>query len=332
MPLIVTPGHLDRSGQFYHQLAQLTAAGVPLLAALRHLEQNPPARRYRKPIHRLRAGLEDGAVFSEALQRSGLSLPAFDLALVRAGETSGRFEQCCRVLADTYAQRAAMARTTLLGLAYPVLLIHAAVFIMPFPDLFLSGNWQVFMKQTLGVLALPYALVFAFLLAGQGRHGEGWRGFVEAVVGAVPVLGRARRELALSRLALLLEALLSAGLPIDRAWEMAVDGSGSPRLRRAAAKWPAQIEEGLTPAELVRRSRAFPEMFANLYGSGEISGKLEDTLRRLHAYYLDEGGRRMKLFSRAFPFLVYLVIVAFIALKVLSFWWSHYNNLLNLGG
>ena len=33
----------------------------------------------------------------------------------------------------------------------------------------------------------------------------------------------------------------------------------------------------------------FPDLFANLYSSGEVSGKLDETLKRLYAHYQEEG-------------------------------------------
>jgi type II secretory pathway component PulF len=49
MSLTVTPGQLNQRAEFYHQLSQLTAAGIGLLQALGQLKRNPPARSYREP-------------------------------------------------------------------------------------------------------------------------------------------------------------------------------------------------------------------------------------------------------------------------------------------
>ncbi len=95
----------------------------------------------------------------------------------------------------------------------------------------------------------------------------------------IPVLGTARHYLALSRLAAALEALISAGVNIFEAWDLAAAASGSPALRRAVADWRPKITAGQMPSEAVRACRLFPEMFANFYASGEISGKLDESLR-----------------------------------------------------
>ena len=148
----------------------------------------------------------------------------------------------------------------------------------------------------------------------------------------IPVLGSARRDLALARLSASLEALLSAGVTIIEAWELAATACGSPHLRRRVLAWRSLVEAGQTPAEVVRDSAAFPELFASQYQTGEISGKLDETLRRLHTYYQDQGTRKLHAFAAWTPRACYLIIVCFIAYRVLSFWSSYYNQVGAAGG
>ncbi len=129
-----------------------------------------------------------------------------------------------------------------------------------------------------------------------------------------------------------LEALLSAGVSVIEAWEMAASASGSPALRRTVLAWRPQVDGGRTPAEAVTASRQFPDLFANQYATGEISGQLEDTLKRLHTYYQEEGSRKLHALARWSPRAVYLVVVIIIAYYVLSFWTGYFKQLQNLGG
>src|SRR5262249_42520268 len=145
---------------------------------------------------------------------------------------------------------------------------------------------------TFGILIPIYALVALMIYAAQSKHGERWRSLVESLLDPIPVLGTARHYLALARLAAALAALLSAGATSSEAWDLAATASGSPALRRAVAAWRPNVVAGQTPAEAVSRSRRFPEIFANQYATGEISGQLDETLRRLHRYYQEEGSRK----------------------------------------
>jgi type II secretory pathway component PulF len=142
----------------------------------------------------------------------------------------------------------------------------------------------------------------------------------------VPMLGTARRELALARLAAALEALLSAGVTVIEAWDMAVLASGSPALRRAVARWQPQVRAGKTPGEAVSEASVFPELFANLYRTGEISGQLDDSLRNLHRHYQEEGTRKLHLVAQWSPRLAYLVIMLLIAWRIVHFYLGYFQQ------
>ena len=330
--MIITPGQLSRRADFYHQLGQLTGAGLGLLRALDQLKRNPPDRSYRGPIGLMLDQIAAGSTLAEAAQRCGRWLPAFDLALLQAGEHSGRLEACFRLLADYYTDRARLARQMIGDLAYPVFLLHFAVFIFPFAQFFASGNWVVYLAQTFGVLIPLYLVVGLMIFAAQSRHGEAWRAVFESVLHPVPMLGPARHYLALARLATALEALLSAGVTIIEAWELAATASGSPALKRTVLAWRPLVNAGQTPAEVVSTSRYFPELFANQYATGEVSGQLDDTLRRLHAYYQEEGSRKLHAAARWTPRAIYVCVVLMIAWRVVHFYVGYFNQVKAAGG
>jgi type II secretory pathway component PulF len=330
--MIFTPGQLTQRAEFYHQLSQLTAAGVGLVAALGQLGLNPPGQSYREPIQRVLAQLAQGSTFAQALASNGAWLPAFDITLIEAGEKSGRLDQCFRLLASYYTERARIARQVLTDLAYPAFLLHFAVLIFPFPDLFRTGDWAAYLRQTLFILVPIYALVALLIFAMQSRHGEAWRALVETSLHPVPVLGKGRRYLALARLAAALEGLLGAGVTIIEAWEMAAAASGSPELRRIVLGWKPRLTAGQTPAELVSAASCFPQLFANQYATGEISGSLEEGLRRLHNYYQEEGSRKLHAVAKWVPVAIYLVIVMAIAYKVVSFYLGYFHEIGKAGG
>jgi type II secretory pathway component PulF len=326
MSLMFTPGQLSRRAEFYHQLGQLTAAGLGVVSALQQLQRAPPDHSYREPIRRVLVELADGQTLSESLRRVGPWLPVLDMALLHAGEESGRLDACFRLLADYYNDRARMARQILVDLAYPVFLLHFAVFILPFSQLFATGDWVTYLLKTFGMLLPIYAVVALVIYAAQSRHSEPWRAAIEVVLHPVPVLGTARRSLALARLAGALEALLSAGVTIIEAWEMAATASGSPLLRQTVLGWRPLVDGGQTPAEVIRASGRFPDLFANQYASGEVSGRLEETLRRLHQYYQEEGSRKLHVVAQWTPRVVYLVVMLAIAYKIISFYAGYFKQ------
>ena len=330
MALMVLPSQFARRAEFYYQLGQLSGAGLGLIAALEQLARNPPSRSYREPIKRTVADIRDGFTLTEALERKGRWLPQFDLALLYAGEQSGRLDMCFRLLADYYQERSRLAQQMISDLAYPAALFHFAILIFPFPGLVKTGNWVVYLMQTVGVLVPLYVLVALIIFATQSRHGETWRGLIESILSPIPVLGTARHYLALSRLAGALEALISAGVTIIEAWELAAAASGSPALRRTVLAWRPLVRGGQTPAEVVGASRQFPEIFSSQYSTGEISGQLDETLRRLRRYYQDEGSRKLQAVAQWTPRAIYLMVALMIGYYVIGFWAAYFKQISNI--
>src|SRR4051812_1950466 len=221
MSFIVTPGQLQRRADFYYQLGQLTAAGLGILQTLEQLRRKPPAHSYRLPISRLLNEISHGFTLSEALRRQGQWLPEFDLALIEAGEKSGRLDSSFQLLANYYGDRARVANEVIFRLLYPIFLLHFAVLIFGVVAWFQPTKWKTLLLPPLIFLGLAYIITFTLLYATQSRHGEMWRSCIEYFLRPFPLFGSGRKALALSRLAGALEALLSAGITVVEAWELA---------------------------------------------------------------------------------------------------------------
>ncbi len=331
MPLISTPGQLTRRAQFYQQIGQLTAAGVPVVNVLNMLMRNAPDRSFVEPIRAMLAGISQGGTFADSLRQLGDWTPPFDIALIEAGEHSGRLDAVCKLLADYYEERARLLRQMISDLLYPAFVFHFAVFLYPMISLFTGGTLTGFVLKTAGVLIPIYIVIGALIYAGQDRRGLEWRGKLEKMLRPVPVLGKARQSLALARLSAALEALIGAGVNIIEAWDLAASAGGSPAIQLAVRAWKPRVVAGVTPAEAVKGCPLFPELFANLYSTGEVSGQLDDSLRRLHTYYREDATRKLHFLSQWVPRILYFAVAALVAWKVISFYLDYFDQINKAG-
>jgi type IV pilus assembly protein PilC len=333
-----TPGQLNRRAELYYQLGAMITAGVPLIQALQMTANNSSLRSSRKAISELIGHLHNGLSFSDSMARVHGWMPEFDKALLSAGEHSGRLDYSFKVLGTHYSTRATILRDTITSLILPVVNFHVLLLVFPLSFLisFVLGIVNNDYSQCIPFIVektLAYGLfwgtIFLFIFACQGKHGEGWRSFLEFLTQLFPMLGTALKYLVLARLSAALEALINSGVLIIKAWPMAGAAGGSPQLKREVSKWGAELERGHTPAELVGRTRYFPEMFKNLYHTGEISGRLDESLNRLQVYYQEEGFRKMRMFSRVLSGMIYALVAAVIAYNVITFWMQYYGGLIN---
>ena len=337
MAFITTPGQLNRRSELYYQLGSMIAAGVPLLQSLQMARANPTVRGSRHTIAGLIENLEGGMTFSESMSRVQGWMPEFDIALLAAGEQSGRLDASFKLLASYYATRAKIIRDTIAGLLVTIATLH--VFLLVFPITYLTEFVQgimandmsrclPFIIEKLVAFGSLYGIVFLMIFACQANRGEAWRSIMEEFFNLVPVLRTARKYLVLARLSAALESLNSAGTSIVQSWELASAASGSPRLRRTVAGWRDEIRTGATPAELVNRTRYFPEMFSNLYSTGEHSGQLDDTLHRLQSYFQEEGFRKLRVFTRIMNGTIYGGMALLVAIYVIRFYMNYYGSIM----
>ena len=333
MAFVFLPAQLTARGEFYHQLASSLAAGLTLVRSLEILADNPPARSLATPIERLLVRLRSGATLGEAIRSLGRWASDFDTALLEAGEQSGRLDHVCELLSRSYESRAKIARQVIIGLLYPAFLFHFAFLIMPvsqLTELVKTSDIAPFVLRKLAFF-VPFYLVIGFVIwAGQGTHGRAWRSMLESLLRLVPLLGKARKSLALSRLSLALDALLNAGVAGPRAWPLAAAASGSPALERELLRWGPHLENGTPAGDLVQRSPRFPAHFSSVFATAEISGRIDDALPRLHQHYEDEGLRLTKIAAGTLTGLVYLLILLAVAWQIVSFWLGYYSQILDM--
>jgi type II secretory pathway component PulF len=336
MSFIVTPRQFSQRSEFYHQLAQLAAAGIGLLPALEQIKRNPPGSSYREPIQRLLDELAQGRTFAGSLQQLDGWLPEFDIALIDAGERSGRLDACFRLLADYYNDRARITKQMITQLLYPIGLVHFAALVflvvLPFAKSQFSASIPLLLVKAALALAPLYLATACVIYATQSRHGQKWRALIEACVRRIPILGTARHYLAIARFAAALEALISAGVNIIQAFDLAGNASGSLALRRAVADMKPGVVAGRTPAEALREHSVFPVLFTNLYTSGEVSGKLDETLKRLYAHYQEEGSHKLQMFAQWMPRLIYMLVAVMVAYNVIKFWTGYFNQISTISG
>jgi type II secretory pathway component PulF len=330
MALITTPGQLKQQGQFYLQLSSMTRAGVTIMQAVEVLRKSPPNRKLGVIAGRIGAKIEQGATFTEAMRSIGRHLPEFDVALIEAGETSGRMAESFKLLGDFYQEQASLVSRVISAMIYPVFLLVMAVLIFPpsmLSELVWYGRTGKYVGSKIQIFLPICGVTFFAIWALQARRALAWRSFLERLFSMVPVVSGLQRNLALARLSAALEALINAGVTIIEAWDIAARAAGSQRIERAVDDAKPRLLQGETPGEVISGQRIYPDLFTSTYRTGEVSGQLDDALRRMYRHYMQEATTSMERLAIFVPKIAYLGIALVIAYHVLSFYSGYFNQL-----
>ena len=321
------------------QLATLLTAGLPLIDALAVLVEQTEKKSVQSLLAQVREQIREGKALSRALESFPHDFTAVYLHMVRAGEASGALEPILVRLAEFLDGQLKLRHKVTNAIMYPVLMLGVAVTILcflmifvvpkitavfadlhqalPWPTLFLIGvsdflihNW-VFL---LGGIVLLFTAMPRLTATPAAR----WR--VDRLALTIPLIGNLARMVSISRLAGTLATMLSSGVQLLEALDVAKHVMNNRVLEQAVSEAREHIREGQSIAQPLKQSGLFPPLVTHLIGVGEKSGELEDMLRRISHIYDAEVDRVMsRLTSLLEPIMILLMgsVVFFIVLAIL---------------
>ncbi len=309
------------------QLATLLGAGVPLVSALSALTEQVEHARLKSVLGGIRDRVNQGASFADSLAGSGAFSDLY-VALTRAGEAGGALEQVLDRLADYLEGQVRLRNRVVSIMIYPALMFGFAcvvvailvTVVLPQITTLLESLNAELPFATRAIIAMSY---FArdwwwAILAALGGAAFALRTLVRTDAGRVgfdrlllrlPVVGRTVRLLAIARFSRTLSTLLSGGLPIVRALEIAKHVANNRVLARAIDAARESVTEGAPLARPLRASGEFPPVVIHMIEVGEQSGELESMLERVaHSYEEQVETAVTRLTALLEPLLILLMV------------------------
>lgn len=307
-----------RAATFHEQLAVTLDAGLPIAQAVQ-LAGSTAGGPMRAQGAGWSSGCAGGRTLAEQLETGGQ--PAFDVALVKAGEVSGRLPELCRELAAHYRHRIAL-RTLVIGrLVYPVVLIHATLLALGIVLTFSSG-WSPWV-----ILGLPLAL---WLTAAVGWFA--W-GLLQPTARARLALTGPFAPLTLPLVAAntcsVLRAALSAGMLMPDALELSAGACGNQVLGGRLTEAGRDLRHNRLDSLAAALERCgLPQLVVDHIASGERSGSLDRTLGQAGALMRESFRLRAEWTARITCGIIYGAAMLGAATVVFLFW-SGYMGLIS---
>lgn len=307
---------------WYHQLASLTEAGIPLAQALREAS-GPPAGDRREMARKLDSGIS----LDEMLRQAPGWMPLSDRYYISAGAATGKIPAIFKQLAAQYDGLAAQTSRLLFAAIYPLAIVHIAALLLPAVgriDFQVEESGQPLMSgyavDVLAVLVPLWAVLGLIFALYRLRPG------VLYLAGRwVPLVSRSLKFRGLANFCRAMGIFLEAGLRIDHAWAGATLLSNSPNLQRQARSAEAAIRSGSSPLSVIQRMPAFPPEFESFYAAGERTGQLPENMFRLAGRFDDKARQWTFSAIALYPSLLFIAIAVYIAITVISFYSSYFR-------
>jgi general secretion pathway protein F len=289
-------------------LATLSAAGLPLVAALLALSEQVDSQTLKRIVVDIKERVEQGSSLAKALGAYPKVFPRLYVNMVASGEASGTLDSVLENLADYYEAQLELKRKVSTALFYPILMFVFCILVVIVLVTFVVPNIvEIFIKQNVK-LPLPTRAVILIsdifigywwlILAGviglffYIKHsyttpkGRAW---FDKLFLTLPKFGTIYRKVATARIASTLSALLNGGVEVLAALDIVKNIVGNTHLQKALEEARDGVKEGRSLAKELSKSGYFPNLLSQMVAIGEKSGKLEAMLVRAGKTFSNEA-------------------------------------------
>ena len=305
------PGTSGVSGRdlvvFSRQLSTMIDSGLPIVQALDLLGSQEANPHFKKVQLAVKADVETGMPFGDALRKHpGVFSPLY-CSLVTAGEIGGVLDTILQRLCTQIEKSEAMKRKIKSSLTYPVGTLVVAIVICifmlwkvipTFQDMFSSmggqlpaltqflvdaSNWVStnIIYILLTVIGVPTAIYFALKQRPIKRA-------VDTFALMVPGVGDVIRKSAVSSFTRTLGTMISSGVPLLDALAIVSDSVSNIAVQEAILFVRTRLSEGSTLADPLLVTGIFPNMVVQMIRVGEETGALDTMLNKIADFYDEE--------------------------------------------
>jgi len=324
---------------FTKQLSVMIKAGINIRSAIGGIAQQIQNPKFQRMIQEIKADVESGLPFSDALARHPKAFTPLYINMVRASEMSGNFGHMLERISAHLAQQVETRSMVRGAMIYPsiiaVMAVSATVFLLTFvlpkfTTLFagkeallprptkmlmaLSEFMRHFWYVILGCLAV---LAASFFYAVKTPSGRLWWDRLKL---RIPIFRPMLRALYIDRGLHTMGELVSAGVPMLETLAITADISGNALYKRMWRDVHDAVEQGSKIVQPLGQQKLLPNSVVQMISAGEESGNLGPVLRDIAEFYSQELRATIKAVTAMIePLMIVIMgfVVGFIAMSVI---------------
>lgn len=321
--------HRDKA-TLYRELAKLTDASMHLDRSLDILlaQKGHPLRSLF--LLGLKRGLAEGMGLAEAAKKHNARLVSgLELALIEAGESSGKLGMGFNHLARYFAAMDGAQQKGRQAMIYPLILAHLAVLLPELPALIVTQEGDHPGRRILLGLALLWLLLFGGLALWRWVSDRAAvSSSVDTWLNRVPLLGAARRHWALARFCQVAHACLLAALNMAVTVRLAGQASQSGSLMASAEEAAEAVLRGEPLGESLAEGGGFDAGFVHAIATAEEVGKIDEEMARWSTAETLAAHEAVDRAAQWLPKAGYAVVVVFVAYRIISMMQGIYSGML----
>lgn len=289
------------------QLSTLFEAQVSALRVFQLLATETENPKLARKLSEIVNDLQGGSSISNAMEKHKDVFSSFYIAMVRAGEESGRLDEVLLFLADYLDRTYEVTSKAKNALIYPAFVISTFIVVMVLmltlvipkisQILIDSGQEVPLYTQVViglsnffvdyGLFLLIAVIIGGFLLLRFQKTPAGQESFDRFKL-SIPYVGKLYRMLYLSRLADNMNTMLASGIPMVKALELTESVVDNKVFLNAIQASTEDVKAGSSVSDAFSRHEDFPNILIQMIRVGEETGNLGEILSTLAKFYRRE--------------------------------------------
>lgn len=332
---------------FSRQMYTLLKAGVPIMGALKGLEESSENKSMSQVIREIRESLDSGHELSVCLSRHPKEFSPFFVAMVRVGELTGTLEEVFLRMFHHMEFEKFMREQVKSAIRYPsfvlatmaVAIVIINIFVIPAFAKVYAGFKAELPLMTKALIAFSNFTVdyWWVMLIGLVAAVVAFRFYVNTEQGRLawdrykfrlPVAGGIILKAALARFARSLSLAIRSGVPAVQALTMVARTMDNEHMARKIEAMREGVERGESVLRTATASGVFTPIVLQMVAVGEETGAIDDLMAEIADMYQREVEYDLKnLASQIEPILVVAlgIMVLILALGVFLPIWDLSN-------
>ena len=293
---------------FLRQLALLIGAGLTLEVALQTLGEDA-SKAVAWFAGAIRASIAAGDSFADALERHPAIIEPAHVAMVRAGEASGKLDAVLRAIVEDRTRRQVLAERISAAIRYPLFLIGSALVVLMFFLIYVVPQFEPVFKDLGGRLNAGAAFVVAAstwlhtnpdLLLGTCLAlilgiwlvaSQPWaKSMAVAAFAAVPGIAGLAGDRRAARIIGTLGLLIENGVALPTALKILRNIVVEPRYAAATERVYEQVRNGRRFADALAETQLLPPLAVRMLRIGDEMGDLALIARHAAEFYEHKFG------------------------------------------
>ena len=322
---------------FFVQMSLLLRAGITLPNALNRLAVDFDETKFGQVLATLRDKVTTGVPLHQAMLEFPKIFYPEIMAIVQAGEVSGRMPEVFESLSDYYEWLDKLVGDVRQALIYPLMVMGASTALVLMLFTFVVPKFVGLLTE----LNLKVPLLTKIVMAISNTLIHYWPVVLAAIVGApillkmalrskkfacafdrglmdLPIFGSLIAMFALSRFTHNLAMLYKAGIPLLRGLEICRNLVGNRAIEIALDEVRQGVMEGTPFSKGLSAHDVFPQTLVTMISTGETSGTLDIALQSVSEYYNKIIPRRIKIVFAIFDPVMMVSLISVVGVVALS--------------